>query len=645
MGKVRKRKLNKVSNNVAASNNDEEELPVDCKENVIQTMIDQIQTANVEEKYCGLQTFAMLIESPDSLKQMIDQGIVKIVAPLLLDSAGSVRNAAAGSLRNLSTISLEACDMLMENDIMTPLVFYFHQYTETWAPDVDSKTKDEEIDTFVQCTNLLINLCESSDLAVKYVGESKILDIVPSYLDVITFGAELVIAIMQLLFVIVEDNPLAIKKVTSTSERQLRDLLSLESSDPSALLIKTLTGGIIINICGGDITSLPIDVLNQVFAVLAQTLSADHKLVCNELSSSVPLCDADGKVVSPKGKEALQLDDKIKSVSRTLDSQQTVIEIIANICSCEEPDDNSEAAESSDSEETGNDDRANEDICSNGGEVFCPEDRLSPVVLEALNSLKIFDKVWARTQLPPENVVMILQEYEGSKSIIRKLRNLQTRAFLCMNNMILSLPLELMGGINGIYKIWIEAGKLVFKQSSENLELLESATAVMRTTLNRITSLNNIKPTESSLFSDLALSDIELMLMGIKNCEAPEIRSNLIRMIGVLALLFVNDLNDTTSNVICSITEFILEQAHKENEVWVLAEAIDTLIDLYSEDNTDILAAKIKLVDKLQILVPVLRNKARQQKKLPKDYKVLVTTVNSNLPRFIKYKKQRVAKL
>lgn len=43
MGKVRKRKLNKVSNNVAASNNDEEELPVDCKENVIQTMIDQIQ--------------------------------------------------------------------------------------------------------------------------------------------------------------------------------------------------------------------------------------------------------------------------------------------------------------------------------------------------------------------------------------------------------------------------------------------------------------------------------------------------------------------------------------------------------------------------------------------------------------------------
>ncbi|CAH2102480.1 unnamed protein product [Euphydryas editha] len=420
MGKIRKRKLNKVSNNVTSSNNDEEELPVDSKDNVIQTMIDQIQSANIEEKYCGLQTFAMLIESSESLKQMINQGIVKIVAPLLLDPAGSVRNAAAGSLRNLSTISLEACNMLMENDIMTPLVFYFHQYTESWTPDLDSKTKDEEIDTFVQCTNLLLNLCESSDLAVKYVGKSKILDIVPRYLDVSTFGVELVIAVMQLLFVIVEDNPLAIKKVSSTSERQLRDLLSIESSDSPALLIKTLTGGIIINICGGDIASLPIDVLNQIFTVLAKTLSVDHRLVCNELSSSVPLSDGDGKVVGPKGQEALLLDNKIKSVSRTLESQQIAIEIIANICSCEESDDTSEAAESSDSDEIGNDEPTSEDISSNGEEVFRPEDRLSPAVIEALSALEIFDKVWARTQLPPENVLMILQEYEGTKSIIRK---------------------------------------------------------------------------------------------------------------------------------------------------------------------------------------------------------------------------------
>lgn len=99
------------------------------------------------------------------------------------------------------------------------------------------------------------------------------------------------------------------------------------------------------------------------------------------------------------------------------------------------------------------------------------------------------------------------------------------------------------------------------------------------------------------------------MITGIKVCEVPEIRSNLIRMIGILALLLVSKLNETSSNVIVAITEFILEQAHKENEVWVLAEAIDTLVDLYSEDETDVLAAKVKLPEKLMSLAPILKNK------------------------------------
>ncbi|XP_034830522.1 HEAT repeat-containing protein 3 [Maniola hyperantus] len=641
MGKVRKRKPkpNKIVNNEAATNSDEEELPLDSKENAIQTIIDQLQAANVEEKYCGLQTFAMLLDSQESLEQMINRGLVKMVAPLLLDAASSVRNAAAGSLRNLSAVGHQMCDVLMEHDVMTSLVFYYHQYTETWVPDTSSKNKDDS-DTFVQCTNLLLNLCESSELAVKYCGDSKILDIFPRYLDISTFGVDIVTAIMQCWFVVVEDNPSAIEKIKNSSERQLKELLLLEANDPSALLIKTLAGGVIINMCGGNISSLPLDVMNQIIAVLAKTLSLDHRLACNQLSSNVPLSNAAGKVIPPKGKEGQVLESQLKSVIQILDAQQSAIEIIANICSCDDSDDSIEGPESSDSDEP-----LDEEICSNGEGVLLAEDRLPPELLEALISLEIFDKVWARTQLPPENVMPILKEYEGSQPIYKKLHNLQTRALLCINNMLLSLPIENLGGVNGVYKIWVDAGKLVFKQNSENLNLLESATAVMRAALDKIKLKDNEKPTDCNLFSDLALSDIEIMLTGIRDCQEAEIRSNLIRMIGILALLLVNNLNETTSTVICTITDFILEQAHKENDVWVLAEAIDTLVDLYSEDETDLLAAKVKLVEKLSVLAPIFKNKARQQKKLPKEYKVLVTTANSNLPRFIKYKKARLSKL
>ncbi|CAH0695237.1 unnamed protein product [Spodoptera exigua] len=638
MGKIRKSKPPRAKRSLAADNSDEEEqLPVDNKENAVQTILDQLQGADIEEKYCGLQTFAMLIENPENIPLIINRGLVKMAAPMLLDPASSVRNAAAGALRNMSTVAMETCDAMMEQDVMTPVTFYFHEHAESWVPDPNSKTKDEDIDTFIQCVNLLLNLCESSDLAVKYLGQSRILDILPRYLDLGTFTSEIVTAVLQCLFVVVEDNPAAMAKIKTNAEKQLETLLGLEGTDPSILLVKTLAAGVIINTCGGNITTLPVDFIRRIMTILANTLSVDHRLICSQLSSNVPLSDGSGKVEAPKGKAAQQLDSQIQSVTQMLTAQQSSIEIIANICSCEDGDD-----QGNDSSES---DEADEELCGNGDEGVLAEDKLPPEVLEAFISLEIFDKVWARTQLPAQNVMLILKEYEGSQLIYKRLLSLQTRALLCVNNLLSTIPIENLGGVNGVYKIWVDTGKLAFKQDSENENLSESATAVMRAALDKIKFRDNGNSSDCNLFSDLALSDIELMLTGIKECQVPEIRSNLIRMVGILALLLVNNLNDVTGNVICTITEFILEQAHKENEVWVLAEAIDTLVDLYSEDETDVLAAKVKLTDKLAILAPILKNKARQQKRLPKEYKVLVSTATSNLPRFIKYKKDRISRL
>ncbi|XP_063395183.1 HEAT repeat-containing protein 3 [Cydia fagiglandana] len=638
MGKIRKPKRTKVRQNVVAQNSDdEEEVMGDSKENVVQTILDQLQAANVEEKYCGLQTFAMLIETPENIELVLNKGLIKVVAPLLLDQASSVRNAAAGALRNFSAAGHEACEGLLEQDAMTTLICYFHEHTESFTPESSSATKDEDMDTIIQCINLLWNLCESSDLAIKYLGQSRILDILPRYLDLTTFGNDIVTAVLQCLIVVVEDNPQAMEKIKSNSEKQLQELLSLESNEPAMLLVKTLAAGVTINICG-NITSLPGNVIHQIIAILANTLSVDHRAACNQLSSDVPLPDGAGKITAPKGKAAQALENHIKSVTQMLDAQQSAVEIVANICSSEDAEDSVDGGDSSDSE-----DLPDDDLNCNGDETMLPEDKLPIEILEALVSLEIFDKVWAKTQLPAENVLMILKEYEGSALLYKKLQNLQTRSLLCVNNMLSSLPIENLGGVNGVYRLWVEAGKMVFKQNSDAF-LLESATAVMRASLDKI-KLRESGNTDNVLFSDLAVSDLEMMLTGIRECTAPEIRSNLIRMIGLLALLLVNTLNDASANVICTITDFILDQAHKENEVWVLAEAIDTIIDLYSEDETDALAAKLNLVEKLNALSPVLKNKARQQKKLPKEYKVLVSTVTSNLPRFIKYKKGRISKL
>lgn len=96
-----------------------------------------------------------------------------------------------------------------------------------------------------------------------------------------------------------------------------------------------------------------------------------------------------------------------------------------------------------------------------------------------------------------------------------RLHTLQTRALLCVNNMLSSLPVDNLGGVNGIYKIWIDVGKLVFKESSENLYILESATAVMRAALDKIKFRENGTSGDCDLFKDLSLSDIEVRYLKI----------------------------------------------------------------------------------------------------------------------------------
>lgn len=83
--------------------------------------------------------------------------------------------------------------------------------------------------------------------------------------------------------------------------------------------------------------------------------------------------------------------------------------------------------------------------------------------------------------------------------------------------MLLTLPLDNFGGVDGVYKIWVEAGKMVFEQNTENFDLLEAATAVMRAALDKIKlKINGIYP-EKNLFQELALSDIEVLNLALSS--------------------------------------------------------------------------------------------------------------------------------
>lgn len=181
-----------------------------------------------------------------------------------------------------------------------------------------------------------------TELAVKYLGQTRILDILPKFLtyDDTISNNDIVTAVLQCLFVVVEDNPAAMQKIKTNSESQLERLLSLEGTDPSVLLVKTLSAGVIINTCGGNIATLPANVIHQIITILATTLAIDHRLACSQLSSNIPLVNAAGKVPEMKGKEAQVLEKQLKSATQMLEAQQSAVEIVANICSSEGEENN-----------------------------------------------------------------------------------------------------------------------------------------------------------------------------------------------------------------------------------------------------------------------------------------------------------------
>jgi hypothetical protein len=60
-----------------------------------------------------------------------------------------------------------------------------------------------------------------------------------------------------------------------------------------------------------------------------------------------------------------------------------------------------------------------------------------------------------------------------------------------------------------------------------------------------------------------------------------------------------------------NIGKFLLDVCNRESELWVAIEAVDTIMDVFGEDETDNAAAHINLVEKLQTLLPSLKHKVR----------------------------------
>lgn len=162
--------------------------------NNLTPIIDQLQSVNADDKMCGLQALSTLCQREHNIQAIVDSDLVRIASPLLMDQDPNIRHACSGALRNLSAVSVEICENLVEQDVLTPLIMLLNQYASSeWLPSIDKRSNqlDPKTDTFLQAVNIVWNLCESTTVALESFNQSQLLQSLVRCLNFEAFGMDI----------------------------------------------------------------------------------------------------------------------------------------------------------------------------------------------------------------------------------------------------------------------------------------------------------------------------------------------------------------------------------------------------------------------------------------------------------------------
>lgn len=163
-----------------------------------------------------------------------------------MDTSASVCHSAASALHTIiSKGGDQAIKLAIEHDILTPLTTLLKRIPSQWKPHQAPGDKlDTSTATFIETVGTLNVLSESSTLAVDRMHRENIVSMLISYLDINTYGYDVVTTVVQFLSTVTED-----QGDTDYTEVLRKEVISklLHGKEPSPLL-RTLSLMILLNL-------------------------------------------------------------------------------------------------------------------------------------------------------------------------------------------------------------------------------------------------------------------------------------------------------------------------------------------------------------------------------------------------------------
>ena len=128
---------------------------------------------------------------------------------------------------------------------MTPLIKLVQSYDKDWKTSVPDDVVALE-DLLIDGVTLLSNLCEASTLALDVFNKNNLVGVLLRHLDASQFGYPVVTSVLQCVYSVTENNPVAGEAVRGV-EGELEAMLALPDDSPSQLYVRILVCGVILN--------------------------------------------------------------------------------------------------------------------------------------------------------------------------------------------------------------------------------------------------------------------------------------------------------------------------------------------------------------------------------------------------------------
>jgi len=499
-------------------------------------------------------------------------------------------------------------DQMVKQDVITSVT----SLLETFRVVGNQQVEDKKIRIMVDAFGLMWNVMEQSQTAVNIFNKQNMLDIVLQFLDT-KYPSSLMLVSLSLLATACDNNIPAQKQMAP----YYHTLTTLLESDSTSQQVRVTTGVLLLNLLKSQIYSNAVFPL--VMSVASDCLQINSLKMVSDWSSSLPQEEGDMEVegADEENRESKAVDE----CKNILKAQVAALEIIANLA-CKDDGEESLDAFSDD-----------EDL-DEGDSTLEEESAANPVFVEAVIAHQTVETILFRANNLPVNIQELLSSSKQGRALIKLHKQLVINSFLCLSNLTDSLSVSQLGGNTSLYQTWTGLGKIACQKEDDSL--VEAASSAMRSCTAKLCG-----DEEAANIFNVTPADLDQLVAVYANPQA-NIRTNIVNILGDLAGLAAKNLSNTSSvQILSTIGSWLVESAANDENLRVVAEALDKLFDIFAEDDSDEIFANLKLLQKLRSILSPLKSRIGQNKRSLGEDLPIINMAKTNLQRFIKYKEKR----